>query len=392
MLFRSGNPVNGDGCNVDCQPSSTVLGTKTYDQEGGNDVLYAVATDDAGNAFVAGRIVVGGNTIWMFVRKYDADLNVVWTRTLDESAGNDYLFGATVDASGNLIVTGRTSPPGQGGNVWTRKYTNDGAIVWTRTYDLPPNDAVDQGLAVAADANDSIVVTGESWSPASGANVWIRKYDSAGTTLWTKVYNGPDDSDDIGRGVAFDPAGDVVMTGESWSTGHGKNIFTRKFDGTNGETMWTKVYAAVGASNDVGRAVAINDEGDVYIAGEIWVDGQGTDVFVRKMSGATGDPIATKTYNNAGVDGNDSGRGIAIDSQGAVVVTGTSWNTGEGADVWTRKYDSALNVMWTRVWQGTAQANDNSHGVAIGNGDDIYIAGEYRSSIFGDLFIRRYSP
>src|SRR5690606_38828781 len=119
---------------------------KTYDSVGGDDVAYGVAIDSQDAVLVAGQVVDSGGAALMWLRKYDRQLNTVWTRVLSASAGDDSLFGVAVDSGDNVIVTGRSSPDDPGGNVWTRKYDSAGTILWTRAYDNTAVEGVDSGL------------------------------------------------------------------------------------------------------------------------------------------------------------------------------------------------------------------------------------------------------
>src|SRR5690606_33046040 len=100
---------------------------------------------------------------------------------------------------------------------------------------------------------------------------------------------------------------------------------------------------------------------------------------------------STKTFNN--VDSLDEdGRGIDIDSQGAIVVAGSSGSTVEGAGILLRKYTPALELMWTRIINGPAGVADEGLDVAVNSADEVYVVGAYRSDLDSDIFVRRYSP
>src|SRR5439155_17123105 len=79
----------------------------------------------------------------------------------------------------------------------------------------------------------------------------------------------------IRRAVAVDSMGDAVAVGFTYSSGTGRDVVIVKVSGTTGATRWMRLlsghrFAGNGvASNDDGRAVAIDDAGDVVAAGTL---------------------------------------------------------------------------------------------------------------------------
>src|SRR5207253_9135469 len=86
-----------------------------------------------------------------FVRKYDANGNLLWTRQFG-SSGWDQATGVAADASG-VYASGNTggSLPGQstagGPDAFVRKFDAAGNVVWTRQFGSGSSDQV-SGVAV----------------------------------------------------------------------------------------------------------------------------------------------------------------------------------------------------------------------------------------------------
>ena len=132
------NGINGDGCNNDCILSGTTLWTQIHpggdsDYYGGG---YGIATDATGNVVVTGHLTDSDTFGDVWLRKYDPDGNVLWTKTYDSTYGNSYGYAVATDALENILVTGyEASPPFGTARIWLRKYDPAGNILWTETYE-----------------------------------------------------------------------------------------------------------------------------------------------------------------------------------------------------------------------------------------------------------------
>ena len=141
----------------------------------------------------------------------------LWTRQFGSTAV-DVIKGIAVDATG-VYVVGATDDtlPGQttlgGADVFVRKYDSAGIALWTRQFGSPDFDEP-WGIAVGT---NSVYVAGRttgalpSQSYAGGFDAFLRKYDSAGNELWTRQFGTP--GTDAAKGIAADATG-VYVTGE----------------------------------------------------------------------------------------------------------------------------------------------------------------------------------
>src|SRR3989339_254500 len=159
------------------------------------------------------RLFLGAIVITILLTQLSLGDNVtpLWTKTYNGATnGNDYGMGIAVDISGNIYVTGYESVTGQGNNIWTRKYDNNGSEVWTKTHN-GVTDGSDQGRGIAVDSSGNVYAIGNEEITGQSANIWIRKYDNNGAEIWTRTYNGVANSIDIGIGIAVDDSGNVYV-------------------------------------------------------------------------------------------------------------------------------------------------------------------------------------
>lgn len=258
----------------------------------------------------AGGAPLGPVSNWndAFLRKYGPDGSELWTRQFGHER-HDEILGVAVDGSGDVYVTGYTDSsfegyanPG-GRDAFVRKYDAEGNVVWTRQFGSEsaaggqPND---KGLDVAVDAGGSIYVAGsttgvfEGEKSGGGNDGFVRKMDSQGEHVWTRQFGGEDD--DTADAIAVDGDGTVFVAGNTESSIPGAggagvdDGFAKSFD-ANGGGGWTKT---VGTRRIDGARDVVISSGGVYVIGgtegEIGPGGAGkgdnvdSDVFVLRLS------------------------------------------------------------------------------------------------------------
>jgi hypothetical protein len=205
-------------------------------QSGGTDEdeANAVAVDGSGNVYIGGYTYgltagsnQGGRDAW--VRKLNASGVVQWTRQFG-SADSDELAGAAVDALGNVYVVGTSGGDLAGtilgaSDAFVRKYDTGGTALWTRPVGTTD---FEYGIAVAVDGNNNAYVVGSTSGVFTDANagmntglndIYVRKLDPSGATLWTKQVGTP--ADDSAQAATADAAGNVYVVGYKDFTAQG---------------------------------------------------------------------------------------------------------------------------------------------------------------------------
>jgi predicted Rdx family selenoprotein len=236
----------------------TELWNRTYDG-GYNDWAKGVATDGSGNVIVTGESDSNYYTI-----KYDPNGTELWNRTYDSGLA-DKGSGVATDASGNVIVTGESDS-----NYYTIKYDSAGTEIWNRTYD---GGLADTARGVATDVSGNMIVTG-----GSSGNYYTIKYDPNGTELWNRTY----DSDwvaDEAYGVT-DASGNVIVTGDSYGAFTMEDYLTIAYD-SDGTELWKRTYD--GGFGDIAEGVATDVSGNVIVTGGSY-DGSSNNYYTIKYA------------------------------------------------------------------------------------------------------------
>ena len=376
---------------------SRAFGTSDYDWAAG------VAVDGAGNVLVSGWTMgsleatnAGGEDA--FVKKYDPDGSVVWARQFGTS-GDDVAWDVAVDGSGNVLVAGWTygsleGASAGGSDAFVRKYDADGSVVWTRQFGTSDDDFA---RGVAVDASGNVLVSGNTRGSLEGANAgnldaFVRKYDADGSVVWTRQFG--TSGLDGANGVAVDTSGNVLVAG--WTRGSlegvnagGADAFVRKYD-PDGTVVWTRQFGT--SDDDFARGVAVDESGNVLVSGDTRgsLEGEsagGADAYVRKYD-PDGSVVWTRQF---GTSSDDTAGAVAVDGSGNVLVSGDTQGSLEGAnagltDAFVRKYDADGIVVWTR--QVGENSNDVGPGVAADAAGNVLAVG----AIAYDAFVIKYAP
>ena len=174
--------------------------------------------------------------------------------------------------------------------------------------------------------------------------------------------------------IAMTPDTTVVVTGFSVGSDFSRDIYTIKIRRGDGGEVWAKRWSGPSGSRDEARSVAVDDFGNVFVAGRTYTTGTDTDYVVIKYSGSDGTELWVKTYDNSGVD---VAWTVIADQRGGCFVTGYS-NAGAGntnLDYLTIHYDAEGNQRWVSRLNGTGDWHDCPTAMMLGGSGYLYLTG-----------------
>jgi len=191
--------------------------TRSYDGPAmGNDYGYGVQATDDGQIYVTGTESVAGEGSNMWLGNYDVDGNLIWSRSYNGTASlDDYLQDVAVDPEGSAYVCGYSAAVDYPWHVFVRRYDADGQIVWTDEYP----GAMVLGAhcnGIARDPTGDIVIAGGEMRDQDGTPVrdaLVRKYSADGEPKWTTRVPGGAAGPDYGREVFVDAERLIYATG-----------------------------------------------------------------------------------------------------------------------------------------------------------------------------------
>jgi hypothetical protein len=362
----------------------TALIYSTYLGGSALDAGYGIAIDLAGNAFITGRTDSSNfpllNPLYgdrpnydAFITKLDPDGALLFSTYLGGDLGEEG-YAIAVDSSGNAYVTGQTSStnfpvvnPFQGSKAGTSstdafvtKIAADGRSLIYSTYLGGTGSDLPNGIA--ADADGYVYVTGQTNSTnfpmqnpfqatkSVGLDTLIAKINPQGNALVYSTYLGGS-WNDIGGDIAEDSYGYAYMTGLTYSSNFPRlnqlkptcgsdsasDAFITKFT-PDGSVVYSTCHG--GSGSDGAVSIAVGSDGSAYVLGStdsadfplvdpIQTTGTG---YVSKINSAGSAYIYSTRF---GGSGSDVMKRIALDTSGAVYITGwtnsTDFPTTEGA-------------------------------------------------------------
>jgi hypothetical protein len=301
-----------DGFVAKLDASGSTLVYSTYLGSNTEDAANGIALDGAGNAYVTGATATstfpnnGAVTCLgtkstgsdAFVARVDATGAALGYCRFIGGSGIDIGQGIAADAAGNVWVAGTTTSsnlpveaalqPTHGGRTdgFVGKLDATGAVVYL-TYLGGTGD--DPAFAVAADAAGNVYVTGSTDSTdfptafplqpllGGGDDAFVAELNAAGSATVFATYLGGV-GDDVGNGIAVDPAGSTVYVGGATESVDFPIVapiqpaLAGRFDAfvarlnEAGAALVSSTYLG-GAGDDVALAIALDAAGVAYVTG-----------------------------------------------------------------------------------------------------------------------------
>ena len=171
------------------------------------------------------------------------------------------------------------------------------------------------------------------------------KCNSQGIVVWSKIYNGPQNDDDVSEAMFVDELGNVYVTGYSHYVPNAYKIVTLKYS-ASGDLLWISAFDSLSESSSQPRDIWVDNNGYVYVTGNINLVGTtGGEIVTIKMDGDGN--IVDYAYFGQVSNINDNGTEVISDNSGNIFIGGDSWrNVSLGRESVIIKYNSSLDTSW----------------------------------------------
>ena len=217
----------------------------------------------------------------------------------------------------------------------------------------------DEGMGIAVDSSGRAYVVGNTKSNnfptlnafqaanGGGEDAFLTVLNAAGNGLVYSTYFGGTGASDTGAGIAINPAGDVVITGSTNSSGlatagayqtslTGTDAYVAVFNTSQSGSSSLLDSTYFGSGNETANGVAIDAAGHIYITGDTKSNnlpvtagayqstlGGGTDAYVAEFNGTLSSLLYASYF---GGTGNEDGLAIAVNSSNGRIYFGGDTN------------------------------------------------------------------
>jgi hypothetical protein len=302
----------------------------------------------------------------------------IWTKTYG-GMGYDYAYSVQPAIEGGYIIAGVTNSYGWDDDAWLLRIDSNGDTIWTGTYDRGDYDGA---RSVQQTLEGNYIITGETYNADTGDyDVLLIKTNPEGDTLWTKKYGGIED--DVGISVikAISDSGYIILARTlSFNADYDDTWLIRT--NSAGDTLWTKLYREPGWNNP--ESIQLTQDSCYIIAG--WTEYLASPKYHPWLikTDSSGAILWSAVYSGIA----DIVYGLEKTPDEGYIITGETTYYGDGnGDVILIKTDSEGDTVWTRAYGGAGydqgkfikQTSDQGyivigHTSSFGTGDyDIFL-------------------
>jgi hypothetical protein len=383
----------------------------TYLGGSSEDIANGIAIDTFGNAYVAGTTLSG-----------DFPVTFGAANTL---CGGDGKCGSTWNGKGLIVSNGfvaKLNPAGsqliystfigEYENVRVQAIAVDKDEIAYVTGQTGPNLPVTVPIPPDTQPPPPFPITASAFQPAIAGedDAFVAKISASGSTILYSSYLGGD-NEDSAYGIAVDGTANAYVTGLTYSVsfpvtgsalqsanaGAGDAFFTKVNTDASGAASLAYSTLLGGSGVEQGNAVAVDANGNVYVAGltsspgftSLRPYGGNGDAFIAKFNPSLSGSASLLYFTYLGGSLADSAGGIAIDSDGNAYVTGSTVSPdfpvvgavfqpvygGGNADAFVTKLDpTGASIIYSTFLGGSNTESGNS--VAVDSIGSAYVTGQ----------------
>lgn len=364
-----------------CQVS--LLWESRADIDGGDDFSKDIVIDDFGNSYIVGTSF-NNSQFDIITIKYDFDGNELWRSIHDGPAnGLDESAGIILDSNGDVLITGQHQVAGADFDIFIKKLNgNSGVGIWT--YVFAGTNNFDQAADISIDANDNVIVVGGVEDAPGDLDFIVLSVDTDGNLNWSNQYFYGGGGRDFANVVFVDDLNNIYVSGESDSGANSLDFYTIKFD-ENGVEQWASRIDGV-TQSDRPTTITVADDGNVYVAGTSFRGVTDDDDIMLVKIDVAGAFVWSRLIG--GTDGaEDRVKSIITDDLNNVYLVGSIKNIENGEDYLVARYRGNGDFHWSYIYQSPTKGFDQAKGIKINNNFEIYVSGYSNVSATSDDYL-----
>lgn len=399
--------------------ASGSLDTQTFGTDGKvttnlgstDDVIRALASESNGKIVAAGYYHNGSNYDFAVARyatngSLDTSFGSDGIVTTAIGSGHDYAYAVAVQSDGKIIAAG-TTYTSQTDLVLVR-YTTDGSLDTSFDSDGIATASIGSGStirAIALQSDGKIVTVG-----GTANNFLVTRFNTNGsldTTFDSDGYVTTDiSSSDSGDALAFQSDGKIVVGGTTY--GGGINYYFTALRYTTNGSLDTSFAGGAGyvqvdvysGGDEYVKGIAVQSDGKVIVAGEDWTGGSTSTRFAMVRFLTDGnidtsfdtDGIVSTSFGGSQA----SAQAISLQDNGMIILGGYAY-VGQTAAFAAARYntDGSLDTTFDSDGKMTAAIGsiyDDAYAMALQSDGKIVLAGRTNTGFLADIALTRIWP
>lgn len=261
-------------------------------------------------------------------------------------------------------------------------------------------DSADVGEGITLDALGNIFVTGNSQASNGDVEMVLWKYTPSGeldTSFGNHgfvTHHGPAGGGRFvfGRDVKLDTNGNIYVVGNMMHHDTTYDLVVWKYDATgaldtnfgeNGTILYNSPVNAL----DGGFALVLDSLDNLYVTGYTENSDGNYDMLLMKynsvgsLDSSFGNNGIVVNHNAAGGNGNDGAQGITLDNNNNIYISGVSENADTGMDIAIWKYksdgspDTSFGNNGVALFDGNSGGYDLAFDTAVNQEGSLYVTG-----------------